>query len=559
MSLTPGGHPVPEYELVQLLGRGAFGEVWKALGPGGVAVAMKFIRLDQLISEVEIRSLGLMKNLHHPNLIGLSGIWQREDLLVIAMELGDQTLRDRLIEAQEQGLAAIPAAELHEYLRDVARGIDHLNSIQIVHRDIKPQNILLMGGGAKVADFGLAKLMERTLAKSSGAMTPSYAAPELFKGQVSGQADQYALAVSYCELRGGRMPFEGGIEELMRSHLFDPPNLAMLPEEERPVVARALAKDPAARWPDCRAFVRALQQVSAAPEDRQGHLSHPGLPVPARKEKGRAGRRMVWLVAAAVLLGGAAVFLWHLLAGQDPLVDLRRQEIEREVAFLRSQEPVVIRSHPPGYKLVDVLEPDDNSAFDVLSDDRVVDLRLWQEVPPDKLHELQSAVNITRRLRLKKTRPARTMEFQGRTSGLELFQTCASLYPFRVTGQTADTFVGTDRMKVRKLTVDVSTVAENTEFDLRVVGTYWNSLQTEQELWFGIIGYERSFKVSLLMLFPPEKPFSEYKLMVARTVKDLPAPYTGPKILLAGAQRDWLYWEVPNPGGGYVYRLHWKW
>jgi hypothetical protein len=102
-------------------------------------------------------------------------------------------------------------------------------------------------------------------------------------------------------------------------------------------------------------------------------------------------------------------------------------------------------------------------------------------------------------------------------------------------------------------------VPVDVEFDLRTSSTYWNTFQTDQELWFGVIGYRRSFKVSELLLFPAGKPFTSYSVMVARTIKDIPKPYDGPKILLTGPERDWIYWEVPNPREGFVYRLHWRW
>ena len=164
LPLWAGTEPVPGYVLDRRVGRGGYGEVWRASGPGGVTVAMKFIRLGEQLGEVELRSLDLI---------------------------------------------GIPTESLFEYMREAAKGIDYLNTIPIAHRDIKPQNLLLMSGSVKVADFGLAKLLERTQVSSSGSMTPAYAAPEFFKGQAGGQSDQYALAVSYCQLRGGRLPFEG--------------------------------------------------------------------------------------------------------------------------------------------------------------------------------------------------------------------------------------------------------------------------------------------------------------------------------------------------------------
>src|SRR5436305_2356366 len=93
--LAPGARPVADYELMQLLGRGGFGEVWKANGPGGFAVAMKFIRLEERCSQFEVRSLEVMKDIRHPHLLGMFGAWQRDTWLIIAMELADRTLMDR--------------------------------------------------------------------------------------------------------------------------------------------------------------------------------------------------------------------------------------------------------------------------------------------------------------------------------------------------------------------------------------------------------------------------------------------------------------------------------
>jgi serine/threonine protein kinase len=544
--LSVGSEPVPGYVLRRRLGRGGYGVVWSAAGPGGVTVAIKFIPLGERAGEVETRALDLMKNIHHPHLTGISGIWNVDDTLIIAMELGDRTLLECLKEAQERGHEGIPADLLHEYMRETAKGIDYLNTLNIVHRDIKPKNLLLMSGGVKVADFGLAKLLERTIASSSSAMTPAYAAPEFFEGKASSQSDQYSLAVSYCQLRGGRLPFNGSAVQLMACHLSGTPDLSMLPQAERPIVARALEKDPELRWPDCLTFVVELSRSATSGR----------APVPLRSKQSRRG----FLVSALVLLAlGLAELARIYLSQRDPLVELREREIEREVSLLKASPPTAIRAHGSNYTEVDQLEPYDNTAFETLSDDRVVDLRAWKEVPSNRMHELYCAVTMTRRSRLKKVKPASTYYGESRTSGLDVFQRCLSPYPTREFGQRGDVYVGNDRMKVRRLTIDVSSILDDAEFDLRTVSSYWNTFQTEQELWFGVVGYEQSFKVSQLLLFPSEKPFKEYTLMVARTVKNTPVPYTGPKLLLSGAARDWIYWEVPNPKQGYVYRLHWKW
>jgi hypothetical protein len=262
--LTPGARPVPDYELVKQIGQGGYGEVWKAQAPGGFAVALKFIRLGNNASALELRSLELMKDIRHPNLLSIFGAWRREPFLIVAMELADCSLLDRLQEASEQGLPGIPLAEVLEYMREAAKGIDHLNALGIQHRDIKPHNLLLIGHSVKVADFGLAKLLEHSITSNTGAMTLAYAAPEFLRGRTSSQSDQYALAVSYCQLRGCRLPFAGNPMQVIAGHATLRPNLGMLPPAERPVVARALAKTPARRWRSCGAFVEALAAAVSA-------------------------------------------------------------------------------------------------------------------------------------------------------------------------------------------------------------------------------------------------------------------------------------------------------
>jgi serine/threonine protein kinase len=268
-----GGEPVPGYQLVKRLGKGGFGEVWEATGPGGFPLAMKLICLGAPAGEVELRSLELMKHVRHPNLLVQFGAWQCDGTLFIAMELAEDTLLNRLNAAINDGLPGIPAEELLEYVADAAQGIDYLNAPRseagqphgIQHRDIKPANLLRLGGRVKVADFGLAKLLDHTVASNSGSLTPAYAAPEFFKGETSARSDQYSLAVSYCQLRGNRLPFRGSREQVMMGHLTNPPDLGMLPPAEQAVVNRALAKGPEDRWPSCSAFARALT-LAARPQ-----------------------------------------------------------------------------------------------------------------------------------------------------------------------------------------------------------------------------------------------------------------------------------------------------
>jgi hypothetical protein len=265
--------PIPGYRLVRPLGRGHFVEVWEAIAPGGFSVALKFVSLDGRVGQLEQRALEIIKGVRHANLVAVFGAWQVAGRLVIAMELADRTLLDRLREATRQGQTGIPGAELLEYMREAAKGVDYLNEplhtgeglerVGIQHRDIKPQNLLLVGGSVKVADFGLARLLEHHITGHSGGLTPAYAAPEFFQGRTASQSDQYSLAVAYCQLRGGRLPFTGNAAALMAGHLAQDPDLTMLPPPEREVMARALAKDPGLRWPSCQELVRTLAALGS--------------------------------------------------------------------------------------------------------------------------------------------------------------------------------------------------------------------------------------------------------------------------------------------------------
>ena len=310
--LRSGLEPIPGYVLVSRLGVGGFGEVWRADAPGGFHVALKFVQFGGHVGEVKARALEVIKDVHHPHLLSVFGTWRIGHLLVIATELADRTLLDRLQEAQREGLQGIPKEELLEYFVEAAKGIDALNDpgesgrMRIQHRDIKPQNLLLSGGSVKVGDFGLARSVQHDLTGHTGSLTLAYAAPECFDGKTSNRGDQYSLAITYCHLRGGRLPFEGTQVEVMEGHRRQPPDLNMLPAEERPSVARALAKSPEDRWNSCSEFLR---QLRAAGE----HVTFAGnaVQVPNVQElaKSRSSGIGMWAVAAVVLAAVALLLL----------------------------------------------------------------------------------------------------------------------------------------------------------------------------------------------------------------------------------------------------------
>jgi hypothetical protein len=205
--------------------------------------------------------------------VSLFGAWQKDNCLILAMELCDHSLQDRLTEALDQKLPGIPLQELLSYMTDAATGLDALNAKQVQHRDVKPANLLLLNSGVKVADFGLAKVLEHTVATNSGAGTLAYTAPECFKGKLTQQTDQYSLAVTYYHLRMGRLLFKGDPARVMYAHLELGPDLSDLPPAEGAVVARALSKEPRERWPNCKEFVRELIRRAMLPAELEVNVT----------------------------------------------------------------------------------------------------------------------------------------------------------------------------------------------------------------------------------------------------------------------------------------------
>lgn len=264
----PNAEPIPGYRLIEPLGSGGFGEAWKCEAPGGLFKAIKFVfgnlnslDVDGARAEQELKALNRVKEVRHPFVLSMDRIEVVAGELVIVMELADKSLHDSYEESLEAGLVGIPRDTLLRYVRDAAEALDHMNEKHnLQHLDIKPRNLFLISDRVKVADFGLVKTLERSGGSGIlGGVTPLYAPPETFTGNISGRSDQYSLAVVYQELLTGQRPFNGkNARQLADQHLNAEPELRALPESERPIIARALAKDPAKRFPNCLTFVRAL-------------------------------------------------------------------------------------------------------------------------------------------------------------------------------------------------------------------------------------------------------------------------------------------------------------
>ena len=262
--------PIPGYRTVDLLGRGGCGEVWRAIAPGGIQKAIKIVFGDVQRADAELKSLERIKDCRHPMLLSIERIEVVEHAVIMVTELADESLRDRFNKLRAQEAVGIPQDELLKHLADVAEALDYLyDRFSLQHLDVKPENILLVGGRAKIGDFGLVKSLYERSASIVGGLTPSFAPPELFDGKPSRHSDQYSLAIVYMQMLTGVLPYSAGtMAQLATQHLRGVPDLTALPRRQHAVIARALSKDPLLRFENCMAMVQALRESAREPDVR---------------------------------------------------------------------------------------------------------------------------------------------------------------------------------------------------------------------------------------------------------------------------------------------------
>jgi serine/threonine protein kinase, bacterial len=266
--LGPGIEPYPGYSVTRLLGRGGWGEVWQSRRPDGQDIALKFLPCDNhLTAAQEVRALQSIRQLHHPNLIAIEQIWCWSGHVVIAMELAEGSMIDLLEVYRKDFNTCIVAEHLCHFLGQAADAIDFLNARQHIvndqrvavrHCDIKPSNMLVFNATVKVADFSVAAQTASKMWYHRRVGTLNYAAPEVFQGWLSDRTDQYALAVSYVELRTGQLPFQNTPPTFSKSYLRPEPDLSSLDPWEQPILHKALNPVPQDRWHSCREMIDRL-------------------------------------------------------------------------------------------------------------------------------------------------------------------------------------------------------------------------------------------------------------------------------------------------------------
>ena len=256
-----GQRPLDGYTLKRGVGQGGFGEVYLGVSDGGKEVALKLLRGQ---TDVEMRGIANCLNLKHPNLVHLYDLRsddRGDKWLIMEYVLGESL--GQVLDRHPNGL---PASLASEWFGNIARAVGYLHDHGVVHRDIKPANIFLEAGNLKIGDYGLSKSMGSSgRAQTQTVGTVHYMAPEVSTGNYNKSVDIYACGVMFHEMLTGRLPFDGETDgEILMKHLTGTPTLESVPPAYRPVLAKALEKDPLLRWATMTEMARAVEAVIPA-------------------------------------------------------------------------------------------------------------------------------------------------------------------------------------------------------------------------------------------------------------------------------------------------------
>jgi len=335
MSLASGTKLGP-YQIESPLGAGGMGEVYRALDTRLDRLVAVKILPEHLSQSPEAkqrfdREARAISSLSHPNICVLHDVGHQNGTDYLVMEfLEGETLADRLLKGP------VPIAQILKYGADICEGLDRAHKSGVVHRDLKPGNIMLTKSGAKLMDFGLAKSTPAMAAVSSSSLTMElaspavshpltgqgfvvgtfqYMSPEQVEGkEADARSDIFALGSVLYEMATGKRSFQGKSNLSIASAILEkePEPITsiqpMAPPALDHVVRGCLAKNPDERWQSAGDIARELRWIAS------GGSSQTNVPALARRQAINR-ERFAWIGLAAILLG---VLTWFALRPQPP-------------------------------------------------------------------------------------------------------------------------------------------------------------------------------------------------------------------------------------------------
>jgi len=312
-----------EYKLLAKLGEGGMGTVYKAKETlAERLVALKVLRKtlagNQKFTQRFDREAKLAGSLNHANVVSCFSAGVHRGIQYISMEyIEGETLKQRM---NRKG-GKLPEEESLKYALQIAQGLSHAHSKGVVHRDIKPDNVLLGKNGAvKISDFGTAKsFLDEESMTNTGVIvgTPNYISPEQVRGEknIDHRADLYALGATLYQMLTGRLPFSASSAlQIMRAHLEDelenPADInPLISGEAVQIVTKLMAKTPDARYKSADDLAEDIQRVLEKKAPLHATLSQNESSIRAPQRRPRARKREsgcmgILLLATVVLKAG---------------------------------------------------------------------------------------------------------------------------------------------------------------------------------------------------------------------------------------------------------------
>ena len=319
-ALVPGATLGPRYEIVKLIGRGGMGAVYLARDRElSRLVAMKLIA-PHLSAEGHVlerfkREVTLSTIVTHPNVLRVFDLGEHDGLTFLTMQYIDGETLAEIMHRRRP----LPVDEGVSLIRQICAGLGAAHAKGVLHRDLKPQNVLVdRGGNALLTDFGLATSQDIAAITQTGALlgTPHYMSPEQVKGQhCDARSDIFAAGVILYEMLSGKLPFDGdSVYEIMIARTRGPPRPVAelnpgIPVRYQRILERCLAQDPADRYGSAEDVLRDFESPTPPPAARHRHRG--GGPV-----RPRLGWKLAAAAAGALALAATVPFAIDRLRGK---------------------------------------------------------------------------------------------------------------------------------------------------------------------------------------------------------------------------------------------------
>ena len=268
------GKTLGQFEILEAIGQGGMALVYKAMQPAmNRIVALKVLSTPMTVNPTFLarfkQEAQMIASLEHTHILPVYDMGDQDGWVFIAMRyMSHGTLTARIAQGP------VPLKDVSQWIEQIGSALDYAHQRGVVHRDVKPSNVLLDAqGNAFLADFGIARWSEGSVSLTGSGVigTPQYMSPEQGQGlKIDGRSDEYSLAVMAYEMIIGRPPFEAETPlAIVLKHITEPltPPISInprVPQGVSDVISRALSKDPNDRYPTTAAFAQALSAVIAA-------------------------------------------------------------------------------------------------------------------------------------------------------------------------------------------------------------------------------------------------------------------------------------------------------